>query len=210
MSTLRSARPSLLRSAGMLVVLLLTGACATPEARRPAKLERSEGGGFSLRQELQASHGARTDFDRALHLLEREQYASAIELLEGVTREAPEAVAAHIDLGIAHARRDDLERAQRSLERALELEPNHPVAHNELGIVHRRAGRFAEARRSYEAALAIHPGFHYARKNLAILCDLYLADPSCALEHYQHYGRANPADPEVAMWIADLENRTGR
>ena len=210
MQMLLSRHLSLLRFTGVLAAALVAGACSTPVANRPATLDRVEGGGFSLHQEIQVSGGVRADFDEAVRLLAREQYASAAELLKGVTREAPEATAAHIDLGIAYARTGDLERAKQSLERAVELAPRHPVAHNELGIVHRRTGRFAEARRSYEAALAIHPEFHFARKNLAILCDLYLADPICALEHYELYGQANPADEKVAIWIVDLQNRMER
>jgi len=90
---------------------------------------------------------------------------------------------------------------------ALEANPNHPIAHNELGIVYRKRGRFAEARQSYEAALAVYPGYHYARRNLAVLCDLYLADMQCALENYEAYMTTVTADDEVTMWMKDLQLR---
>ena len=96
------------------------------------------------------------------------------------------------------------------LKKAIELNPLHPVAHNELGIIYRKTGRFAEARSSYEAALSIYPGYHHARKNLAILCDLYLSDPQCAMDNYEAYMETVPNDAEVDIWMADLRIRMGQ
>ena len=99
--------------------------------------------------------------------------------------------------------------AEAELIRAVELNPLHPVAHNELGIIYRKTGRFTEARASYEAALDIYPGYHHARKNLAILCDLYLSDAACAMQNYEAYMATVPNDAEVDIWMADLRLRMG-
>ena len=143
----------------------------------------------------------------ALSYLQQGRFDEGIVLLEKVAEAAPELSAPRIDLGVAQHRAGDLEAAESSLLRALESNPEQPIAHNELGIIYRKTGRFDEARKSYESALAVYPGFHFARRNLAILCDLYLADLECALENYEAYMKTVPSDEEASMWIADIRYR---
>ncbi len=149
----------------------------------------------------------RADYQSAVAMLKQERYEPGIALLLKMTEKIPRLTAVHIDLGIAYARTGDLDRAEASLNKALESDPKQPVAYNELGMLERRKTQFAKARASYEAALAQSGDFQYAHRNLAILCDLYLGDYTCALEHYEAYSRIVPEDTEVVKWIADIRNR---
>jgi tetratricopeptide (TPR) repeat protein len=187
----------------------LLAACATTTepVRPPVNVEIQEEVGFTITEEARIGGDVRADYETALSYLEQGRHDEGIELLEQVAEAAPELSAPRIDLGIAQHRAGDLEAAESNLLLALESNPEQPVAHNELGIIYRKTGRFEEARKSYESALDVYPGFHFARRNLAILCDLYLADLQCALRNYEAYMKTVPSDEEASMWIADIRYR---
>lgn len=190
------------------VAAFVLSACATTQSTRsPAHIEIQEQVGFTITEKARISGGVRADYEQALTYLDQGRHEEGIALLETVAEAAPELSAPRIDLGIAHHRAGNLEVAESNLLLALEVNPKQPAAHNELGIVYRKTGRFAEAKISYEAALEIYPGFHYARRNLAVLCDLYLADLNCALANYEAYMATVPSDDEASMWISDIRYR---
>ena len=198
-----------LRTLAMIPVCVAIAACATTteKPRAKAQVAVQEQVGFTITEAVSMSEAVRTDYDRALALLGVGNLEQGIAVLETVVANAPGVSGPQIDLGIALHQEGDLEAAEERLLQALELNPEHPVIHNELGIIYRKTGRFDAARRSYEAALATYPGYHHARRNLGVLCDLYLADPECALESYEAYMQTVPGDEEAAMWIVDLRNR---
>ena len=215
----KTSRPLL-----MLAAVALLSACSTTSAPKPKSAQKSadkiapvarvdiqqDATGFTILEDVRVAAEVRTEYESAVRLFDTQQYAQGIAILERVVAAAPNVTAVHIDLGIAYARSGELDKAEASLQKGLELNPRHPIAHNELGMVYRRKGKFAEARASYEKALELFPTFHFAQRNLAILCDVYLADLSCALTHYQAYQQSAPDDGDTAKWIADLNARAKR
>jgi Flp pilus assembly protein TadD len=199
----RAARAALALAAALLAASAAGARRPSGEAAAPAR----DPNGFAIDDAVRVKGEVRAEFDRAVQLLHAARWAEAIPLFERVAGAAPKAVAAHVDLALAYEGAGDLSRAEQSLAKALALNPQHPVALNELGMLQRRTGRFAAARASYELALARYPTFRFARRNLAILCDVYLADRRCARENYELYAQLAPGDAEVAGWIAELRAR---
>jgi Tfp pilus assembly protein PilF len=207
----------------VMVLSVLTG-CATDGKVKPApvvqepflaldlSVERLEGGreGFIIMEVPQMDEASRIDFQRAVAMLNDQEYGQAIDLLEKIIEQSPGVTAPYIDIAIAYQHIGKLEQAEEHLKTALQLVPEHPVACNEYGLLYRKTGRFAEARAIYEKAIARFPDYYPVHRNLGILCDLYLNDLACALENYEIYSEARPEDKQVKLWIADLRTRLGR
>ena len=149
----------------------------------------------------------RGEFNQAVIQLNQENYPEAIRLLKAVSGKTSKFSAPYINLGIAYARTNELEKAEENFKKALEISQQHPVAQNELGLVYRKTGRYVEARQLYEALLAMYPDFLPARKNLGVLCDIYIQDLNCALEQYEEYLKGIPNDEKVKIWVADVKSR---
>ena len=177
--------------------LLLSGCAGGPS-----------GGGVSVaREQVPVKPEVKADFERAVLMLQKEDYERGIRLLNRVAERSGKSVAPYINLGIAYRKTGEMKKAKINLDKALKLNPIHPAANNELGMLYRKTGKFSEARRTYERILERFPKFYPARKNLGILCDLYINDMRCAMANYQIYNRADPGDKSVASWIADLRIR---
>jgi Tfp pilus assembly protein PilF len=207
----------------LVMLLVVLAGCATDGKVKPAPVvqepplakgscvERFEDGreGFVITEAPQLDEASRRNFQRAVAILNDQEYAQAIDLLEKVIEQSPGVTAPYIDLAIAYRHTGKLEQAEEHLKTALRLVPEHPVACNEYGMLCRKTGRFAEARAIYEKAIARFPDYYPVHRNLGILCDLYLNDLTCALEHYEIYSDARPEDKQVKLWIVDLRARLG-
>jgi tetratricopeptide (TPR) repeat protein len=226
-STLRKLKTRVSNGFLILVMLpLVLGGCATDGKEKalvahetnagiePAKVPevaRLEDGreGFVITEFPSMDEASRGDFDRAVAILENGDNDEAIVLLEKVIEKSPGVTAPYINIAIAYQRTGRLKQAEENFKTAIKLFPGHPVACNEYGLLYRRTGRFAEAKAMYEKAIEGFPDYYPAHRNLGILCDLYLSDLSCALEHYKIYSEARPEDEQVKLWVADLRTRLG-
>jgi len=179
----------------LLLALLLSGCAGNPSLPDPEPTSAAD----------PVSEAA---FRQSVALLQQARYRQTVELLEPVSRSRPDLPGVLVNLAIAYIHLDKQDEARAALTQALAKAPEHPAALNWLAILNRRGGRFDEAKTLYQRLLSAHPDYAPGHLNLGILCDLYLHQPACALEHYQHYQRLVPGqDQQVTQWIADLQRR---
>lgn len=175
------------------------------DRREPSVAELNDGReGFIIQEVPKMDEALRENFDSAVAMLKNKDYVQAIDLFQKVIEQSPGVTAPYINIAIAYQAIGKQEQAEVNLKTALALFPDHPVVCNEYGLLYRKTGRFAEAKAIYETTLARFPGYYPAHRNLGILCDLYLNDPACALEHYEIYREAMPEDKQVKLWISGL------
>lgn len=192
------------RAVLLLLTMVLLNACvqpvkqAQPEAPEKSQIPRTVDSDI---QDL---------FDESLQDLKQEKYQQAVDLLTQLVEKEPRFPAPFVNLGMAYEKLGDKKNAEISYHKALAIDLGHARGNNALGLLYRKEGRFQEARKAYTNALADHPDYLPARKNLAILCDLYLRDYPCALENYEAYLEQQPDDKQVKIWITDLKQRMGQ
>lgn len=185
-------------------------------------------GGGALKSSTRASHtpvpisaSMQSDFNKALSLMKKGAYGEAIPVLEAILAENDQLPGAQINLAIAYMnieskdqdgkqREVNLKKAEQALSRAVEVNPNDAIAHHQLGLLYRKTGRFVEARKEYERAISIDSTYALAHLNLGILCDIYLQQLQCAIDHFEKYRALVPeAGEKVDLWLADLRQRAG-
>ena len=188
-----------------IVAVIMLASCAG-EVRQDAEVVPSK----TEIKYVDVDSDVETDFNRAVTLMNENKYAEAVELLNKVVQREQRLPAPFVNLAIAQNKLGDKKGAEKNLIKALKLDIGHPVANNELGLLYRKAGKFNAARTAYQNAIKEHPDYLPAKRNLGVLCDLYLHDFDCALEQFEDYLELAPDDKDVVIWVADVKRRVGK
>jgi Flp pilus assembly protein TadD len=187
-------------------ITVLLFACAGGEIKQGAdEIEIKKTTSF-----IDVDSGVELDFKNAIVLMQQDNYAQAVTVLKSVIEREKRLPAPFVNIAIAYNKLGDTKAAEENLIKALKLDIGHPVANNELGLLYRKTGRFNAARTAYQNAIQEHPDYLAAKRNLGVLCDLYIHDFECALEQFEDYLELKPDDKTVAVWIADVQRRLGK
>ena len=184
----------------VLLMLTIVSACSQDNVKQDPDI--------AGQKHIEVEDNVKLMFTQALTHLQQQEYEAGIALLESLTTKEKRLAAPFVNLGIAYSRTGQTKLAEHNFSKALRIDVGHAVANNELGLLYRKTGRFNAARSAYQNALVKHPDYLPVRKNLGILCELYLHDMACALEQYQAYLEYAPEEETVARWAMELKHRT--
>ena len=147
-------------------------------------------------------------FERAVVLLQAEDWQVAESILLEVTADQPELAGPWVNLALSRLQLGAVDEAQEALQQALKVNPNNCDALNHAALLARKAGNFSVAESHYQTCIEANPSYLSARLNLGILYELYMGRYGEALALYHDYqlALAEP-DPQVNGWLLDLERR---
>ena len=178
-------------------------ACAGGEVKQGADdVEIKKATGF-----VDIDSDVEVDFKNAIVLMQQGNNAQAVVVLKSVIDREQRLPAPFVNIAIAYNILGDTKAAEENLIKALKLDIGHPIANNELGLLYRKAGRFNAARTAYQNAIKDNPDYLPVKRNLGVLCDLYMHDFECALEQFEDYLDLKPDDKAVVIWVADVKRR---
>lgn len=199
-----SSNPSNKIATSLIIALTLAlGACSTG-----TQVAKDAPARAAKREAIKVDDVNAALFQKGVTLMKDERMEEAIPVFEAVLQSVGEVSGPYVNIGIARGQLGQLDKAEEALKKAIALDPNHVQAHNELGIIYRKAGRFDEARAMYEQALKLDADYAKAHVNLGMLCDIYLQDLDCAIEHYERYRELSPDEEQtMTRWIATVRQR---
>ena len=135
---------------------------------------------------------------------------AAAEVLKKISAALPQDKLAQLNYGVSLLKLGRYEDAKSVFSECCEATDELLRSNAILGIAQaeRGLGRFTESRAAYEHVLSFNTNNALAHRNLGVLLDLYIQEPSAALLHYERaLELSNPTDSVLTKWVKELKQR---
>jgi len=190
------------------VMLLTLSSCASISGGDGASASAS---GVATPKQDEAWNNVPKPYVDGLKAAQKGQSKNAIAFFEQSIKSVPEFAPAYTNMGLQQLRLKDRGAAQKSLQKAIELNSKDAISYNHLGVIARLDGDFNTALKMYNKSIELNSDYAIAHLNLGILLDLYLYELESALLHYEKYqSMISKKDGAVAKWIIDIKRRISK
>jgi len=188
-------------------VFLILAGCATPspqDTTTPAKPGVAGSLGTSAVDETEL-------YRKAITALNNSQLDSAETELKKLTKTRSEFSGPWINLALIDIKKNDLDGAQKNLNKALERNPKMAQVYNVRGFLELSRGNIAKAVDDYRQAIALKEDYALAHYNYALIHDIYFQDMKMAVRHYKRYLELTQnQDKKTADWVLELERNLAK
>lgn len=189
------------------IVFLILAGCATPSPQDTATPTIP-----GATSNLGASAVDETElYRKAITALNNSQLDSAETELKRLIKTRSEFAGPWINLALIDIKKNDLEGAQKNLNKALERNPKMAQVYNVRGFLELSRGNIAKAVDDYRQAIALKEDYALAHYNYALIHDIYFQDMKIAVRHYKRYLELTQnQDKKTADWVLELERNLAK
>jgi len=180
------------------LVALLLSSCATTTETTTV----SSSGINPLEQSL----SEKSEYKKALTLLNYDKLDAAKEMFQQFRSDRPELAGPYANLAIIALKNNEPEKALKLVKLALTKNPNLAQALNFLAYLEQVSGEIKSAEKHYKEAIKNKNNYAIAHYNIALLYDVYLQDIERAIPHYERYMKLiNNEDKNTADWLEQIK-----
>lgn len=155
---------------------------------------------------LEQSDSERSQYKKAITLLNNNKLDAAKEIFLEFKSARPELAGPHANLAVIALKNNDPEKALELVKLALTKNPKLPQALNFLAYLEQISGEIKAAEKHYKEAIENNDDYAIAHYNIALLYDVYMQDVESAIPHYERYLKLiNNKDKNTADWIEQLK-----
>lgn len=187
-----------------LLAILLGGCAAEPTSERASDSDSGPTAPTSSSKEIVL-------YRQGIKALYQNKLAQAELFFLKVIKLQPDLAGPWANLGLVYLRQNQIDKAMKNAQIALQKNPKMAQAHNLLGYIATKHGKIIQAKEHYIQAITYKQDYALAHYNLALLYDTYFQDLSHAIEHYEHYLKiVEYKDKITADWVEELKRTLAR
>ncbi|MEO5795519.1 MAG: XrtA/PEP-CTERM system TPR-repeat protein PrsT [Rhodoferax sp.] len=161
---------------------------------------------FSKASKLDPKDGRKRTSVALVHLISGDA-ASAFNELDDIAS-SDQGISANLALISAHLRRQEFDKALKSIDDMEKKQPDNPLVFNLRGKIQVSKNDYVNARKNFEKAVAINPTYLPAIASLAAL-DVFEKKPEDAKKRFENVLTKEPKNNQALLGLAELKARTG-
>jgi len=188
------------------VISILLSSCAQDNVKQTESSHRQNQSQAAAKKPTKLTRAEREHYRKGITALYKNDFAAAQRIFSEFIRNKPELAGPYTNLALLHFKKNELDKAFKFVNQALERNPRQSQAYNLRAQIYVSRGKIHKAKDDYLKAVQLKPDYSNAQYNLALLYDIYLQEIELAIKHYEIYmSLLKKPDEKTLEWINHLK-----